>query len=146
MSYSPTHISDFIHALSDMPKSDMLVNLTEAAESLIHLEELPKDKFQVRAEGKWKSVWQVAAKFRLESDVNSLCLVFGTFSSNLQTGTVKSPLLIVPLNWEYTRISNMLQLELDEESIEINPYIKFLYAEVNNESRNDIPGDLTLKE
>ena len=146
MSYSPTHISDFIHALSDMPKSDMLVNLTEAAESLIHLEELPKDKFQVRAEGKWKSVWQVAAKFRLESDVNSLCLVFGTFSSNLQTGTVKSPLLIVPLNWEYTRISNMLQLELDEESIEINPYIKFLYSELNNESLNDIPVDLNLKE
>ncbi len=40
----------------------------------------------------------------------------------------------------------MLQLELDEESIEINPYIKFLYSELNNESLNDIPVDLNLKE
>lgn len=146
MSYSPTNISDFIHALSDMPKTDMLVNLSESVESLIHLDELPKDKFQVQADGKWKSVWQIANKFRLESDVNSLCLVFGTVSSNPQTGTVKSPLLILPLNWEYIRISNSLQLELDEEAIEMNPYIKFLYSELNNESLDEIPGNLDLQE
>lgn len=146
MSYSPTNIADFIHALSDMPKTDMLVNLAENVESLIHFEELPKDKFQVQLEGKWKSVWQVANKFRLESDVNSLCLVFGTVTSTIQSGTIQSPLLIVPLTWEYTRINNTLQLELDEEAIEMNPYIKFLYSELNNESLSVIPDDLNLQE
>nr|WP_294861185.1 AAA domain-containing protein [uncultured Fluviicola sp.] len=146
MSVSPINIADFIHALSDMPKTDMLVNLAENHESLIPFEELPKDKFQVQLEGKWKSVWQVANKFRLESDVNSLCLVFGTVTSTIQNGAVQSPLLIVPLTWEYTRINNTLQLELDEEAIEMNPYIKFLYSELNNESLSVIPGDLNLQE
>ncbi len=146
MSYSPTNIRDFIHALSDMPKTDMLVNLTESENSLIHLDELPKDKFQVQLEGKWKTIWQTANKFRLESDVNSLCLVFGTVSTTIQTGTIKSPLLIIPLNWETIRISNTLQLEIMEESIEINPYIKFLYSELNNETLHDFPDDLNLSE
>ncbi|MDF3029392.1 MAG: hypothetical protein K0S23_3699 [Fluviicola sp.] len=146
MSYSQTNISDFIHALSDMPKTDMLVNLMEAEDSLIRLDELPKDKFKVKPEGNWKPVWQNAAKFRLESDVNSLCLVFGTVTSTLQNGTLKSPLLIVPLNWEYSRVSNTLQMELDEEAIEINPYIKFLYSELNNESLDTIPADMDLQE
>lgn len=146
MSYSPTNIADFIHALSDMPKTDMLVNLGESLESLIHFEELPKDKFQVQLEGKWKSIWQIANKFRLESDVNSICLVFGTVTSTIQNGTIESPLLIVPLIWEYTRINNTLQLELDEEAIEVNPYIKFLYSELNNESLSAIPGNLDLTE
>ncbi|WP_430405806.1 DEAD/DEAH box helicase [Fluviicola sp.] len=146
MSYSPTNITDFIHVLSDMPKTDMLVNLAESVESLIRFEELPTEKFQVQLEGKWKSVWQVANRFRLESDVNSLCLVFGTVTSTIQTGTIQSPLLIVPLNWEYTRINNTLQLEMDEEAIEMNPYIKFLYSELNNESLSSIPDNLNLPE
>ncbi|WP_341899778.1 ATP-binding protein [Fluviicola taffensis] len=146
MSYSPTNIADFIHVLSDMPKTDMLVNLSESVESLIRFEELPTEKFQVQLEGKWKSVWQVANRFRLESDVNSLCLVFGTVTSTIQTGTIQSPLLIVPLNWEYTRINNTLQLEMDEEAIEMNPYIKFLYSELNNESLSSIPDNLNLPE
>jgi DNA replication protein DnaC len=146
MSYSPTNIADFMHALSDMPKTDMLVNLAGSVESLMHFEELPKEKFQVQLEGKWKSIWQTANKFRLESDVNSLCLVFGTVTSGIQNGIIQSPLLIVPLNWEYTRISNTLQLELDEEAIEMNPYIKFLYSELNNESLSAIPDQLSLQE
>jgi hypothetical protein len=146
MTHSATNISDFIHALSDMPKTDMLVNLTESLNSLIHLEELPKEKFQIQLEGKWKTIWQTANKFRLESDVNSLCLVFGSVASTIQPGTIKSPLIIVPLNWEYIRISNTLQLELLEESAEINPYIKFLYSELNNQSLDDFPEDLSIPE
>lgn len=146
MSYSPINIADFIHALSDMPKTDMLVNLAENVGSLIHFEELPKEKFQVQLEGKWKSVWQTANKFRLESDVNSLCLVFGTVTSVIQSGSIQSPLLIVPLNWEYTRINNTLQLELDQEAIEMNPYIKFLYSELNKESLSTIADNLDLQE
>lgn len=124
----------------------MLVNLAGSVELLIRFEELPKDKFQVQLDRQWKSIWQLANKFRLESDVNSLCLVFGTVSSEIQYGTIQSPLLIIPLNWEYTRISNMLQLELDEEAIEINPYIKFLYSELNKEALDEIPADLDLQE
>lgn len=146
MSYSSGNISDFIHALSDMPKTDMLVNLGESIHSLIHLDELPATKFQVPLEGKWKSVWQTANKFRLESDVNSLCLVFGTVSAQIQSGSIQSPLLIVPLNWEYTRITNTLQLELSEEATEINPYIRFLYSELYKESLSNLPEELSLPE
>lgn len=124
----------------------MLVNLAESSHSLIHLDEFPKDKFLVSVEGKWKAIWQTANKFRLESDVNSLCLVFGTVSSQLQAGTIKSPLLIIPLNWEYIRINNTLQLELLEEAAEINPYIRFLYSELNKESLSDLPEELGLSE
>ncbi|WP_343635770.1 ATP-binding protein [Fluviicola sp.] len=146
MSYSSGNISDFIHALSDMPKTDMLVNLSEAAHALVQLEELPAAKFQVSLEDKWKTIWQTANKFRLESDVNALCLVLGTVSSDIRTGLIKSPLLIVPLTWEYVRITNTLQLELLEESTEINPYIRFLYSELNKESLNELPEDLSLPE
>lgn len=146
MSYLPTNISDFIHALSDMPKTDMLVNLTESAAALILLEELPKERFQIQLEGKWKSIWQAANKFRLESDVNSLCLVFGTVTSNLTSGTIQSPLLLIPLTWEYIRITNTLHLELDQEAIEINPYIRFLYTELYQESLAEFPEGLNLQE
>lgn len=146
MNDSPAHISDFIHALSDMPKSDMLVNLPDSDASLISVEQLPAAKFQVQLEGKWKSLWQTAAKFRRESDVNSLCLVFGTITSALPGGTTRSPLLIVPLNWEYTRLTNMLHLELDEAAAELNPYIKFLYTELNKETIEALPEDVSLEE
>jgi superfamily I DNA and/or RNA helicase len=146
MSYSTGNISDFIHALSDMPKTDMLVNLAESVHSLVHLEKLPTAKFQVLLDSKWKSLWQTANKFRLESDVNSLCLVLGTVSSNIQSGSIQSPLLIIPLNWEYTRLTNTLQLELLEEAAEINPYIRFLYAELNKTALNDLPEELNLSE
>lgn len=146
MSYPGGNISDFMHALSDMPKTDMLVNLGESEHSLIHLDNLPAAKFQVPLEGKWKSVWQMANKFRQESDVNSLCLVYGTVSSTLQTGSLQSPLLIVPLIWEYTRLTSTLHLELQEEAAEINPYIRFLYSELNKESLSDLPEELSLPE
>ncbi len=124
----------------------MLVNLTESSHSLICLDDFPKDKFQVQLDGKWKTIWQTANKFRLESDVNSLCLVFGTVSSQLQAGTIKSPLLIIPLNWEYTRMNNTLQLELSDESVELNPYIRFLYSELNKQSLSDFPDNLNITE
>lgn len=124
----------------------MLVNLAESAHSLIHLEELPASKFQVSLESNWKTIWQTAHKFRLESDVNALCLVLGTVSSTIRTGLVRSPLLIVPLTWEYVRITNTLQLEMVEEATEINPYIRFLYAELNKESLSDLPEALSLPE
>lgn len=145
MSYSTGNISDFMHALSDMPKTDMLVNLRESVHSLINLEKLPTARFQVPLDSKWKSLWQTANKFRLESDVNSLCLVFGTVSSNIQSGSIQSPLLIIPLNWEYTRLTNTLQLELLEEAAEINPYIRFLYSELNKTALN-LPEELSLSE
>jgi hypothetical protein len=91
MTRSVSNISDFIHALSDMPKTDMLVNLTESLNSLIHLESLPKEKFQIQLEGTWKTIWQTANKFRQESDVNSLCLVLGSVASTIQSGEIKSP-------------------------------------------------------
>jgi hypothetical protein len=146
MEHRLANISDFIHALSDMPKTDMLVNLGESIHSLIHLENLPTTKFHVPLDGNWKSVWQTANKFRLESDVNSLCLVYGTVSSVIQAGSIQSPLLIVPLNWEYTRLTNTLQLELLEEAAEINPYIRFLYSELNKEALSDLPEDLNVSE
>ncbi|MGV3612716.1 MAG: AAA domain-containing protein [Fluviicola sp.] len=146
MTRSVSNISDFIHALSDMPKTDMLVNLTESLNSLIHLESLPKEKFQIQLEGTWKTIWQTANKFRQESDVNSLCLVLGSVASTIQSGEIKSPLLIVPLNWEYIRVNNTLQLELLEESAEMNPYIRFLYSELNKESLNEFPENFSLRE
>ncbi len=135
-----------MHVLSDMPKTDMLVNLGESVHSLVYLEKLPTTKFQVLLDSKWKSLWQTANKFRLESDVNSLCLVLGTVSSNIQSGSIQSPLLIVPLNWEYTRLTNTLKLELLEEAAEINPYIRFLYSELNKTALNDLPEELSLPE
>lgn len=146
MSPSETNIRDFIHVLSNMPRTDMLVNLPESDASLIALSELPKDKLRVALEGKWKSVWQIANKFRLEADVNSLCLVLGTVSSVSESGPVQSPLLLVPLNWEYTRINNTLQLELNEELAELNPYIRFLYSQLNNAAIGDFPDELNLTE
>ncbi|AEA43208.1 DEAD/DEAH box helicase [Fluviicola taffensis] len=146
MSSSPTNIADFIHALSDMPKSDMLVNFTESIESLVPYSTLPKDKFEVQLDGKWKSLWQTANKFRLESDVNSLCLVYGVVSATIRESEIQSPLLIIPLSWEYIRINNILQLELNEELIEVNPYIKFLYSELSKESFPDFPEGFNLEE
>jgi hypothetical protein len=144
MNSSPTNIADFIHALSDMPKSDMLVNFTSSIESLIPFEALPNDTFQVQLDGKWKSLWKTANKFRLESDINSLCLVYGVISATIREVEIHSPLLIIPLSWEYTRVNHSLQLELNDELIEINPYIKFLYSEWMNEQLTDIPEELDL--
>ncbi|MNK00434.1 hypothetical protein D3C87_182180 [compost metagenome] len=146
MNSSSANIRDFIHVLSNMPRTDMLVNLPESDASLISLDQLPQEKWRVSLDGKWKSLWQIANKFRLEADVNSLCLVFGTVSSVIESGVIKSPLLIVPLNWEYTRITNTLQLELNEERAELNPYIRFLYTQLKNGSISDFPDGLDFPE
>lgn len=146
MNNSSANIRDFIHVLSNMPRTDMLVNLPETDASLVSLDELPKDKLRVVADGKWKALWQTANKFRLEADVNSLCLVFGTVSSATENGFLRSPLLLVPLHWDYTRITNTLQLELHEELVELNPYVRFLFAELTNAAISDFPDELNLQE
>ncbi|MNE45272.1 hypothetical protein D3C80_1395490 [compost metagenome] len=83
----------------------MLVNLPESANGVIYLNDLPNEKFTVEVDSRWKSVLQTANRFRLEADVNSLCLIFGSLTSGLQNREGKSPLLIIPLNWQYQRIT-----------------------------------------
>ncbi len=144
MDFSQPNIADFIHSLSDMPRTDMLVNLPESANGVIYLNDLPNEKFTVEVDSRWKSVLQTANRFRLEADVNSLCLIFGSLTSGLQNREGKSPLLIIPLNWQYQRITNTLQLELNEELAEVNPYVKFLYSELSGKPLEEDPEELEL--
>ncbi len=146
MDFSQVNSADFIHSLSDMPRTDMLVNLPESASGVIHLNELPGEKFSVEVDHQWKTVLQTANRFRLEADVNSLCLIVGSVKSDLPNREGKSPLLIVPLNWQYQRITNTLQLELNEELAEVNPYVKFLYTELSGKSLNEEPEESELNE
>ncbi len=124
----------------------MLVNLPESAPGVIHLEGLPKEKFSIEVNSQWKGVLQTANRFRLEADVNSLCLIVGSLKSDLPNREGKSPLLIIPLNWQYQRITNTLQLELNEELAEVNPYVKFLYAELSGKALEENPEELELRE
>lgn len=144
MGFSQVNSADFIHSLSDMPRTDMLVNLSESANGVIYLDAFPKEKFTVEVQGQWKTVLQTANRFRLEADVNSLCLVVGSLTSDLQNREGKSPLLIVPLNWQYQRITNTLQLELNEELAEVNPYVKFLFSELSGKTLEETPEELEL--
>lgn len=146
MDFSQQHIADFIHALSDMPVADSLVNLPESSAGMIHLEALPDKQWSVQATGVWKSVWQTASRFRREADVNSLCLIFGVVHSRIPGRESKSPLLIIPLNWQYQRITNSLQLELNEAGVEVNPYIRFLYSELSGEPLGEFPEDWSPEE
>ncbi len=120
----------------------MLVNLPESANGVIYLEEFPKEKWSVEVNSHWKSVLQTANRFRLEADVNSLCLIVGSLASDLPNREGKSPLWIVPLNWNYQRITNTLQLELNEELAEVNPYVKFLYSELSGKPLEEAPEEL----
>ncbi|MDR0802692.1 ATP-binding protein [Fluviicola sp.] len=146
MDFSQQHIADFIHALSDIPATDLLVNLPEVSKGMIRLEKLPGEKFSIQIDGSWKFILQIAVKFRLEADVNSLCLVFGVLTSRVPGRESTSPLLLIPLNWHYQRITNTLQLELNEETLEVNPYIRFLYSELSGKSLEEFPTDSTLAE
>lgn len=146
MDVSQQHIADFIYALSDMPAGDSLVNLPESAHGMIHPGKRPEEKITVPVEGSWKAVLQHAAKFRREADVNSLCLIFGVLHSGIPGRESKSPLLIVPVNWQYQRITNTLHLELNEAGVEVNPYIRFLYSELSGKPLGEFQADATLEE
>lgn len=146
MDFSQQHIADFIHALSDMPATDLLVNLPETSKGMICLDKLPSGKQSIQVDGSWKSILQTAVKFRQEADVNSLCLVFGSLTSRIPGRESKSPLLLIPLNWQYQRITNTLQLELNEEALEVNPYIRFLYSELSGKPFEEFPEDAMPEE
>lgn len=129
MEQKPTDIKQFIHALSDMPMSDLLVHVPLEAQQLISFNTLPASTFEQEMDSSWKSLWQVASKFRQESDTNSLCLTYGIIHWEHKGRQLRTPLVLVPLHWDFLRVKNSLSIELNETALEINPFVKYLLKE-----------------
>ncbi len=73
--------------------------------------------------------WQVlkeARKMHKESGVNTLCLAEGFVVRDEADTSVRSPILLTPIEYRIDRVRNIIHFEKAEDAQFINPYIEFL--------------------
>lgn len=146
MNNSNFDIDQIIHELSDIPSSDRLVSFSENEAKQLKLDAFLEGVNSFEVIGAWKDIWKQAETFRLEADMQSMCLVSGIVSWEIFGKSLSTPLLITPIDWQYQRATNTIQIEAMEEATELNPYLKFVFKELNIQLSSDFDECNTVAE
>jgi len=117
-------IAQFIFELSEIPSSDPLVQLFVHEKAIVHLDTALIEKQEFSLTGNWSSVLKTALLNKRESDLHSLCWAFGTVSWEYKSKEVRSPLVLVPLEWKILKGKHVVEIRCVLEEAFINPFVR----------------------
>lgn len=117
-------IAQFIFELSEIPASDPLVHLVRDKRELVLFDALLPEKHTEPLDPLWNALLRMAGRHKRESDLQSLCGVYGQLAWDYKGKTVHSPLVLLPLSWKILKGKQALEWQYDPSAAFINPFVR----------------------
>jgi hypothetical protein len=129
MSENQFHIQSFIHELSAIPMSDLLVTVPENSTKVLCLPSFSEEINRLPASSELRAIVKTAQQYQKEADVQSLCIVHSLLDWKLKGQLISTPLFLIPVDWKWNKMTNELECTPLLERVELNPYIKRLVTQ-----------------
>lgn len=121
-------VKEYIHDLSAIPQTDPLVTIPQiSCVSVNHLHQV--EQFKLDYSSQLIPIIKQAQLLIRESDVNPLCLVHSVIEWQQNGQTVESPCILIPMEFKLDKVTNQIQFITHYEKAELNPFIRYAFAE-----------------
>ncbi|MFA9211904.1 MAG: DUF4011 domain-containing protein, partial [Moraxellaceae bacterium] len=116
-------IQEFITVLSEIPKSDLLVHLTDSNNRIYQIEKSIDATISLPINHVLTRILKEAKQFQKDADINTLALTYGSISWSEKGQTYCSPLLLIPCQWKQVKTAEHIQLHALLDQVSLNPFV-----------------------
>lgn len=116
-------IQDFITVLSEIPKSDLLVHLSDANNRIFQITGNIEAAISLPINQVLTRILKETKQFQKDADINTLALSYGTISWSEKGNTYCSPLFLIPCQWKHLKTSEHIQLHVLLDQVSLNPFV-----------------------
>ncbi len=116
-------LEDFIFDLTEIPSSDILVNLDFTRKDIFEINQELNQKLEFPLENSLSNILKISVQNKRVSDTDSLCFVLNGLNWEYKGKKVTSPLLLIPITFKINKIKQTVSFHLDAENFIFNPFI-----------------------
>jgi hypothetical protein len=116
-------IQEFITVLSEIPKSDLLVHLTDSNNRIYQIENSIDATISLPINQVLARILKETKQFQKDADINTLALTYGTISWSEKGQTYCSPLFLIPCQWKQVKTAEHIQLHALLDQVSLNPFV-----------------------
>lgn len=130
-------LTDWIQALSAFPARDCLVHFTGEQIALP-----TSDEWTFTLDNAWRKKLKIVQETVRETQVNPLALAGGFLEWTRDNQRLQTALFFTPIELKRTALSDQWTARINDDSWELNPYVRFLFAADTSICFDDITGNL----
>jgi hypothetical protein len=116
-------LEEFIFDLTEIPSSDVLVNLDISKKDLFRINNELSEKLEFPLENTLSQIIKVAVQNKRNSDTDSLCIALNGLTWEYKGKNVTSPLILIPISFKINKINQKISFNLDIKNYIFNPFI-----------------------
>lgn len=116
-------LEEFIFDLTEIPSSDVLVNLDISKKDLFKINDELSEKLEFSFEKTLSQIIKIAVQNKRNSDTESLCIALNGLTWEYKGKIVTSPLILIPISFKINKINQKIGFHLDIENYIFNPFI-----------------------
>jgi hypothetical protein len=116
-------IQEFITVLSEIPKSDLLVHLTDSNNRIYQIENSIDATISLPINQVLARILKETKQFQKDADINTLALTYGTISWSEKGQTYCSPLFLIPCQWKQVKTAEHIQMHALLDHVSLNPVV-----------------------
>jgi superfamily I DNA and/or RNA helicase len=116
-------LEEFIFSLTEIPSSDVLVNLDISKKDVFKINDELSEKIEFALENTLSQIIKVAVQNKRNSDTDSLCIALNGLTWEYKGKKVTSPLFLIPITFKINKINQTVFFNIDLENYFINPFI-----------------------
>lgn len=116
-------LEEFIFDLTEIPSSDVLVNLDISKKDVFKIFDELSEKLEFPLENTLSQIIKVAVQNKRNSDTESLCIALNGLTWEYKGKIVTSPLILIPISFKINKITQKIGFHLDIENFIVNPFI-----------------------
>jgi hypothetical protein len=116
-------LEEFIFDLTEIPSSDVLVNLDISKKDVFKIHYELSEKLEFPLENILSQIIKVSVQNKRNSDTDSLCIALNGLTWDYKAKKVTSPLILIPISFKINKISQTIGFNLDTENYIFNPFI-----------------------
>ena len=116
-------LEEFIFDLTEIPSSDVLVNLDISKKNVFKINDELSEKLEFPLENSLNQIIKIAIQNKRNSDTDSLCIALNGLTWDYKAKKVTSPLILIPISFKINKISQTIGFNLDTENYIFNPFI-----------------------
>jgi superfamily I DNA and/or RNA helicase len=116
-------LEEFIFDLTEIPSSDVLVNLDISKKDVFKIFDELREKLEFPLENTLSQIIKVAVQNKRNSDTDSLCIALNGLTWEYKGKNVTSPLILIPISFKINKINQKIGFHLDIENYIFNPFI-----------------------
>lgn len=117
-------IQDMIFQLTEIQASDILAHADVSKKELFPIQLSKLEDFTCPASSELNHVLKISTQHKRETDTQTLCLAIQTIAWNYKGKSVSTPLILCPLEFSISKLTQEIQFKLDTENFIVNPFFR----------------------